>query len=198
MREQMHRTGMENRDVEGVRKLLTDPSGGNDCPSLAQGEMPGTGPHFGFGQSWGFWGFSAVVMGALLLVTFLWLGVRSASASGVSSQESGSKAPRVVSTFPANESRDVDPGITEISVTFDREMTDQSWSWAYEDKNRFPQVVGQPYYTDGKIRNALPVKLEPNKAYLIWINTSRFRNFKDKSGTPAVPFKFTFTTGASR
>jgi len=40
----------------------------------------------------------------------------------------------------------------------------------------------------------LPVKLEPNKEYVIWINTSNLKNFKDKSGNPALPFKFTFKT----
>ena len=104
------------------------------------------------------------------------------------------EAPRIVSTFPQNESRNVESSINEISVTFNEEMMDQNWSWAYDDKNKFPQMAGQPYYTDSNIKNILPVKLEPNKEYVIWINSSKFKNFKDKSGNPAVPFKFTFKT----
>lgn len=102
--------------------------------------------------------------------------------------------PRVVSTFPVNGERAVDPSIKEISVTFNEEMTDGNWSWAYDDKTKFPQVTGQAYYTDNYTRNVIPVKLEPNKEYVIWINSAKFNNFKDKSGNSAVPFKLTFKT----
>ena len=71
---------------------------------------------------------------------------------------------------------------------------DQSWSWAYEDKSKFPQIIGQAYYTENNTSNVLPVKLEPNKDYVIWINTVNHKNFKDKNGNSAVPFKFTFKT----
>jgi hypothetical protein len=105
-----------------------------------------------------------------------------------------SKPPRVVSTIPQNESRDVDPSISEISVKFNEEMMDQSWSWAYEDRSMFPSMVGQAYYVENNTRNILPVKLEPNKEYVIWINTDDYQNFRDTNGNPAVPFRFFFKT----
>lgn len=108
--------------------------------------------------------------------------------------EKDSTIPRVVSTYPENMSQDVDPSITEISVTFNEEMKDGNWSWVYEDENKFPQMIGQAYYTDNYTKNILPVKLEPNKEYVIWINSSKFQNFKDKSGNPSFPFRFTFKT----
>jgi len=113
---------------------------------------------------------------------------------GLACTEKDSKPPRVVSTFPQNESRDVDPALTEISVTFNKEMRDQNWSWVYQDKAKFPAIIGQPYYTDNNTKNVLPVTLEPNKEYVIWINSSKFKNFKDKSGNSAMPFRFTFKT----
>lgn len=112
----------------------------------------------------------------------------------VSCLATDSKPPRVVTTSPLNGSRDVDPDRTTISVTFNKEMRDQSWSWVYENKNTFPVITGQPYYIDNNTKNVLPVKLEPNKEYVIWINGQKFKNFKDKSGNPVVPFKFTFKT----
>lgn len=124
-----------------------------------------------------------------LLVVCLCLIVSVAACS-----EKDSQPPRVVGTTPTNGSQDVDPALTEISVTFNEEMKDQSWSWAYEDKTKFPRMTGQPYYTDNNTKNMLPVKLEPDKEYVIWINTSKFKNFKDKTGNPALPFKFTFKT----
>jgi len=55
---------------------------------------------------------------------------------GVACGRKDSESPRVISTFPLNGSQGVDPSLTEISVTFNEEMTDQSWSWVYEDKNK--------------------------------------------------------------
>ena len=84
--------------------------------------------------------------------------------------EKDEKPPRVVSTVPENGSQDVDPSLGEMSVTFDEEMIDGNWSWAYEDENRFPQIVGQAFYDEGNKINRLSVKLEPNKEYVIWID----------------------------
>ncbi len=128
-----------------------------------------------------------IVLASLILVLI---------ALSVSCSENDKLAPRVVSTFPENGNVEVDPAVTELSVIFNEEMTDQSWSWVYEDKNSFPAMTGQAYYTDNFTRNILPVKLEADKEYVIWINQPEFRNFKDKNGNPAVPFRFSFKTGA--
>ncbi len=61
----------------------------------------------------------------------------------VACAEEDSTLPRVVSTFPLNMSQDIDPSIKDISVTFNEEMMDVNWSWAYEDKSQFPQMTGQ-------------------------------------------------------
>ena len=108
--------------------------------------------------------------------------------------ENDSKAPSVIQTFPPNGSTDVDPSIDEISVTFDEEMMDGNWSWAYTNKNQFPEMSGQPYYTEKFTKNILPVKLESNKEYEIWINSETFKNFKDKAGNSATPFRCVFKT----
>lgn len=73
-------------------------------------------------------------------------------------------------------------------------MMDGNWSWVYEDKNSFPVTTGKPYYVNNMTRNVLPVKLEENKEYVIWINQPAFSNFKDKSGKSVYPYKFTFKT----
>ena len=73
-------------------------------------------------------------------------------------------------------------------------MMDQNWSWAYTNENEFPEMTGEPFYTDSYTKNVLPVKLEPNKEYVIWLNSAKFKNFKDKSGNHLVPFRFTFKT----
>ena len=108
--------------------------------------------------------------------------------------ETDSNPPNVVETFPVSGSTDVDPSTSEISVTFDEPMTDGSWSWAYTNKNQFPEMNGQPYYAPGHTKNILPVKLESNKEYEIWINSEKFGNFKDRAGNSAIPFRFVFKT----
>lgn len=104
------------------------------------------------------------------------------------------KAPNVVEIYPVSGSNDVDPLTQEITVTFDEPMKDRTWSWAYTNKNKFPVVVGQPYFKPGYTINVLPVKLESNKEYEIWINSEKFKNFKDRAGNPAIPFRLVFTT----
>jgi hypothetical protein len=120
--------------------------------------------------------------------------VISAIACGESYAEKDTEAPIVIATFPSNGSADVDPLITEISVTFSEEMQDGNWSWAYTNKSQFPEMTGDPSYTENYTKNTLPVKLEPNKEYEIWINSQKFKNFKDKSGNPAIPFRLVFKT----
>lgn len=113
----------------------------------------------------------------------------------VSCGESDKIAPMVIETFPATGSTDVDPSVNEISVTFNEPMQDGNWSWAYTYKEKFPEMTGQPYYQPGLTKNLLPVKLEPGKEYEIWINSEKFRNFKDLVGNSATPFRLVFKTG---
>ncbi len=102
--------------------------------------------------------------------------------------------PKVIGTNPQNGAQNVATSLTEISVTFNESMMDKSWSWCYEEKGEFPQMTGEPYYTENNTKNVLPVRLEPNKEYVIWINTVNFKNFKDKAKNPAEPYRFTFKT----
>ena len=101
--------------------------------------------------------------------------------------------PTVVSTNPQNGSIDVDPSLSQITVTFDEEMMD-GCSWCMENKETFPEITGTPNYTEGNTKNILPVKLLPGKEYVIWINTNSYTNFKDKAGNPVTPYKLTFKT----
>jgi hypothetical protein len=103
--------------------------------------------------------------------------------------------PEVISTNPPNGAEGVDPSIMEISITFSEPMMDKNWSWCYEDKNKFPEMTGEPFYTENNTKNILPVKLQANTEYLIWVNLDKFNNFKDKSGNPVKPNKFVFKTG---
>jgi RNA polymerase sigma-70 factor (ECF subfamily) len=102
--------------------------------------------------------------------------------------------PVVVKTVPAAGSDDVDPKLTEIKVTFSKDMQDGSWSWSGLSEESYPKVDGKPKYQDDKRTCVLPVKLEADKTYAIWVNSEKFHNFKDSGGKEAVPYLLVFKT----
>jgi len=105
-----------------------------------------------------------------------------------------SVAPVVVKTVPEAGASDVDPKLTEIKVTFSKEMKDNSWSWATLSRESFPKLDGKPKYLADKKTCVLPVKLEAGKTYAIWVNSEKFGNFKDGDGRSAVPYLLVFRT----
>jgi hypothetical protein len=108
-----------------------------------------------------------------------------------------SAPPVVVKTFPVAGTTNVDPTLTEIRVTYSKGMRDGSWSWSTWGEENFPETTGKPRYLADNRTCVLPVKLEPNRFYATWLNSDKFKNFKDTSGRPAVPYLFSFTTGES-
>jgi hypothetical protein len=79
-------------------------------------------------------------------------------------------------------------------VTFSKPMKDGSWSWSTWGENTFPETTGKPYYLPDGRTCVLPVKLEPGRFYASWLNSDKFRNFKDANGVAAVPYLLTFQT----
>ncbi len=100
----------------------------------------------------------------------------------------------VTRTFPVAGSTMVDPSRTKIHVTFSQLMVDKSWSFVMQDKATFPELVGAPSF-DPELRTCtLNVKLEPNKTYIIWINSAKLANFKGENGKPSLPYMLSFKT----
>jgi len=102
--------------------------------------------------------------------------------------------PVVVKTIPVAGNDEVAASVTEIKVTFSKNMADGSWSWSTLSKDSFPKINGKPKYLDDNRTCVLPVQLEPGKTYAIWINSDKFRNFKDADGLSAVPYLLVFKT----
>lgn len=105
-----------------------------------------------------------------------------------------SAPPVVVRTVPEGGAGDVDPALTEIKVTFSKDMRDGSWSWSTLSKESFPKTGGEPKYLDDKRTCVLPVTLEPGKTYALWVNSGKYLNFKDVDNRPAVPYLLVFKT----
>ncbi len=101
-------------------------------------------------------------------------------------------APRVVKTSPVAFDNDVDPSLDKITVTFDRPMTDKSWSWTGGGET-FPKIQ-TPSYNASKTTCTLPVKLQPGKVYWVGVNSPSHRNFKSADGTAAARYVILFAT----
>jgi Bacterial Ig-like domain len=102
--------------------------------------------------------------------------------------------PVVVKTEPEAGTDGVDSSITEIRVTYSKDMMDKSWSWSTWGENTFPKLTGKPHYEDDKRTCVAPVELKPNRVYAIWLNSENFGNFKDSNGKSAVPYLLIFKT----
>ena len=106
-------------------------------------------------------------------------------------------SPRIVATSPRIGAKNVDPAITEITVTFDSDMAG-GFSWTGGGPNFPPSPKGKrPHWRD-KRTGVLPVKLEAAHYYRVGINSKSHRNFRSVNGVPVKPSAIYFTTrGAS-
>ena len=50
------------------------------------------------------------------------------------------------------------------------------------------------HYLDDNRTCVLPVRLEPDKTYVLWMNRGRFNSFRDADNNPAVPYLLVFRT----
>ncbi len=131
---------------------------------------------------------------ALALAVTAVLPLRRAVAAEISLD---SAPPVVVKTTPVAGATDVDAGLAEIQVTYSKAMQDGNWSWCTWSQENYPETTGKPrYLADGRTC-VLPVKLQPGKFYAIWLNSEKFKNFKDGQGRAAVPYLLTFSTGGA-
>jgi RNA polymerase sigma-70 factor (ECF subfamily) len=103
-----------------------------------------------------------------------------------------SQKPIIVKTNPKTFSTNVSPGLKQITVTFDQQMMDNSWSWTGGGET-YPKT-GKPFYNANKKTCTLPVKLEPGKVYWIGINSVSFKNFQNEEGIPADWYVILFAT----
>src|SRR6266404_1362130 len=77
--------------------------------------------------------------------------------------------PVVVKSAPESGAKDVDPGTTQISVTFSKQMQGGTWSWCVLSKESYPGTSEAPKYLEDKRTCVLPVKLQAGRTYAVWI-----------------------------
>ena len=101
--------------------------------------------------------------------------------------------PDIVATSPAVGATDVDPGLKELTVTFDQDMG-KGFSWTGGGPDYPPIPEGQKPQWRDKRTCVLPVKLEAGHYYRVGINSTSYRNFRSAAGVPAEPSAIYFTT----
>ena len=120
------------------------------------------------------------------------------AATGIASAEEfsvKSLPASVVKTVPESGDTTVNAvDVTQIKVTYSKEMMDGNWSWSQVSDDTFPKILGKPKYLEDKKTCVVDVKLEPKKTYVIWLNSQKFGNFKDADGRSAVPYLLVFQT----
>ncbi|OGV66547.1 MAG: hypothetical protein A3K19_23830 [Lentisphaerae bacterium RIFOXYB12_FULL_65_16] len=101
--------------------------------------------------------------------------------------------PRILATAPEVGAKDVDPALTEITITFDRDMG-RGCSWTGGGPEFPPVPEGQKATWRDARTAVLPVKLEPGHYYRVGVNSKSHRNFRSATGVPVSPSAIYFTT----
>lgn len=100
--------------------------------------------------------------------------------------------PRVVGAMPDMAESTVDPGLTEIVVTFDQDMRPGSHS-VCGGGPMFPELTGPIRWRDARTA-VIPVRLGPGKRYDLSINCPAARGFQSAAGAPAEVYPISFRT----
>jgi hypothetical protein len=112
--------------------------------------------------------------------------------------QGGPEAPKIVKSSPQNGETEVDPELTEITVTFDQDMS-EGMSWTGSKTDVPPSPHGKEASWKDKRTCVLPVKLSQAKYYRAGINAPSFQGFQSAAGVPVEPTAINFCTkGASQ
>jgi len=141
---------------------------------------------------------------ASALAGFLYIGLgiltltdaRPGDKSPVAASANTPAPPAIVSTSPAVGATDVDPALTEITVTFDQDMGG-GMSWTGGGPEFPPTRKGQNAQWRDKRTCVLPVTLEAGHYYRVGINSTSYQNFGNDHGVAAIPSAIFFTTKGS-
>jgi hypothetical protein len=116
-----------------------------------------------------------------------------ATAPQLQASVSTNESPKIIATSPAMGATDVNPALSEVTVTFDQDMGGgMSWTGGPPALPDIPQ--GQKPYWRDKRTCVLPVKLESARKYRVGINAPSFKNFRSVQGIPAEVAAIEFST----
>jgi DNA-binding CsgD family transcriptional regulator len=135
------------------------------------------------------------IMGGLAVLTFLGVLALSMLGQGEGGNQShgAAPAPQVVVTSPSTGAV-IRPGPIVISVTFDRPMRAESYSFVQASAETYPQCEAKPTLSADRRTYSLRCTVQPARRYELWFNRRPFLNFKTDGGVAAAPYRLRFTT----
>ena len=137
--------------------------------------------------------FSGLALAALMLAGLAGTPPQRVAAQPAIVAPASSPWPKIVATFPQIGATGVDPKITQITVTFDRNMA-KGFSWTGGPPYLPPSPPGlHPHWQNARTC-VLPVRLQAAHYYRVGINSPSFMNFRSAAGVAARPAAIYFTT----
>lgn len=104
--------------------------------------------------------------------------------------------PRIIATSPKIGSTGVNPGLAQITVTFDRDM-EGGMSWVGSGPEWPKMRANATFGWLDKRTCVMPVTLRPGHFYRIGINSKVYRNFRGENGVPVTASAITFSTSGA-
>ena len=133
-----------------------------------------------------------LVMSALALATAAVAAIVSLAGQHRASVDAAAERPRVVATSPAAGST-IPAGPFALSVTFDRPMRGDSYSFVTTDLAPYPDCKARPRQSGDRRTFTLRCTAKAGQRYAIGFNHGRFRNFASlDGGVPALPATLAF------
>ena len=137
--------------------------------------------------------FSGLALAALMLAGLAGTPPQRVAARPAIVAPTSSPWPKITATFPQIGATGVDPKITQITVTFDRNMA-KGFSWTGGPPYFPPSPPGlRPHWQNARTC-VLPVRLQAARYYRVGINSPSFMNFRSAGGVAARPAAIYFTT----
>jgi DNA-binding CsgD family transcriptional regulator len=129
--------------------------------------------------------FIAGAVMSTLLAAILFL-----SAAGPARDPQTARA-TVVATSPAQGSV-IKPGRFLLSVTYDRPLAAQSYSFVQVSPQSYPHCEGSAVLSRDRRTYTLRCTASPGRSYEVWFNRPPYMNFRSADGVPAEPFRLRF------
>jgi DNA-binding CsgD family transcriptional regulator len=128
----------------------------------------------------------------ILLIIALWA---TASVNRHETPPQAERPPRVVATSPAA-GASIAPGPFHLTVTFDRPMTDGSYSYTRTSPETYPDCALPPALSRDARTFTMRCTAVAGHRYEIWFNRQPYMNFRGLNGLSSEPHQLLFRTRA--
>jgi DNA-binding CsgD family transcriptional regulator len=129
--------------------------------------------------------------GGMLMMSLIVAAAALTFAFHVSSTSPTGAVPKVTATSPKTGAT-IKPGSFVLSVTYDRPMREQAYSFA-GDARLVPENCGDVEQSKNGRTYSERCHASPGRHYEIWFNREPYMHFQSKEGIPAQPYRLVFS-----